>query len=177
MYTQCTHIPHLFLPSVYCLCLSQHMHTHTLSLSLSLSLSLTNSSASSQDTPVTAVQNFLRATTLNDDSLRSEESLSEDLQQQTPPSTPKPQLWKDIDQAEAQDHLHSAEYAPDIFVYMRQREVGGSHAPIRLLHCLSETTSQPYLYLFRSTYWNANRWEFRTTCTFRMLFVVSKFPS
>lgn len=74
-------------------------------------------------TPVTAVKNFLQATTLDDTSLLSEESLSEDVGTQTPYSTPQPQLWKDIDQAEAHDHLFSSEYAPDVFHYMRQREI------------------------------------------------------
>jgi len=33
------------------------------------------------------------------------------------------QSWNDIDKAESQDHLFSAEYAPEIFQYMREREV------------------------------------------------------
>ena len=77
----------------------------------------------SEVTPVTAVKNFLQATTLDDTSLLSDESLSEDVGSQSPCSTSQPQLWKDIDQAEANDHLFSSEYAPEVFHYMRQREV------------------------------------------------------
>ena len=87
------------------------------------SLSSPSSISSPEVTPVTAVKNFLQATTLSDTSLLSDESLSEDVGVQTPCSTPQPHLWKDIDQAEAEDHLFSSEYAPDIFHYMRQREV------------------------------------------------------
>lgn len=77
---------------------------------------------------MTSVQQCLLAASLSDDSLRSEESLSEDIELPTPPpdsrtTSPGGQLWKDIDQAEAQDPLFSAEYSPDIFVYMRKREV------------------------------------------------------
>ncbi len=73
---------------------------------------------------MTSMQNFLQATTLSDDSLRSDESLSEPAPFLPPPSpSSKPQLWRDIDRAEAHDHLFSAEYAPEIFVYMRKREV------------------------------------------------------
>ena len=77
---------------------------------------------------MTSVQQCLLAASLSDDSLRSEESLSEDIELPTPPpdsriSSPGGQLWKDIDQAEAQDPLFSAEYSPDIFAYMRKREV------------------------------------------------------
>lgn len=70
------------------------------------------------------MQNVLQATTLSDDSLRSDESL-EELDPPTIPTSPssKTQPWRDIDQAEAHDHLFSAEYAPDIFAYMRKREV------------------------------------------------------
>ena len=31
--------------------------------------------------------------------------------------------WKDIDAAEAHDPLFSSEYAPDIYAYMKEREV------------------------------------------------------
>jgi len=77
---------------------------------------------------VTSVQQCLLAASLSDDSLRSEESLSEDIELPTPPpdsrtSSPGGQLWKDIDWSEAQDPLFSAEYSPDIFAYMRKREV------------------------------------------------------
>jgi len=34
------------------------------------------------------------------------------------------QSWNDIDKAESQDHLFSSEYAPEIFQYMKEREVG-----------------------------------------------------
>ena len=87
-------------------------------------------SGASEDTPVTAVQHFLQATSLSDDSLRSEESLTEDIELPTPPpsstvpsSVESEQLWKDIDQAEANDPLFSAEYTPEIVRYMREREV------------------------------------------------------
>jgi len=87
-------------------------------------------SGATEDTPVTAVQHFLQATSLSDDSLRSEESLTEDIELPTPPpsstipsSVESGQLWKDIDQAEANDPLFSAEYTPEIFRYMREREV------------------------------------------------------
>ncbi|XP_019850667.1 PREDICTED: G2/mitotic-specific cyclin-B3-like [Amphimedon queenslandica] len=70
-------------------------------------LALTDSlicSESLDTTPMTDVQNVLRATTLDD---KLEES----------------QLWKDIDEAESHDPLFSSEYAPDIYQYMREREV------------------------------------------------------
>ena len=34
------------------------------------------------------------------------------------------QTWTDIDKKEEKDPLFSAEYAPHIYAYMRQREVG-----------------------------------------------------
>jgi len=37
-------------------------------------------------------------------------------------STDEQQCWNDIDKAEGHDHLFSAEYAPEIFKYMRERE-------------------------------------------------------
>ena len=78
------------------------------------------SSTLPKDTPVTQVQNFLKATTLHDLSLQSEETLSSpEASSQEPPT----QLWRDIDQAEAKDPLFSAQYAPYIYAYMRQREV------------------------------------------------------
>lgn len=75
----------------------------------------------SKDTPVTQMKNFLEATTLSDSSLHSEETLDAPSIVTTP--EPPAQLWKDIDQAEAKDPLFSAEYAPDIYAYMRKREV------------------------------------------------------
>ena len=83
-----------------------------------------------KDTPVTQVQNFLKATSLNDVSLLSDESLlcpegeiSESSTSQASRETKPAQLWKDIDQAESHDPLFSAEYAPEIYAYMRKREV------------------------------------------------------
>ena len=89
-------------------------------------------SAESEQTPVTAVQNFLQATTLNDVSLHSEESLvmeeslsgvSSSSSSTQGPSQETVQQWRDIDKAEAKDPLFSAEYAPDIYTYMKRREV------------------------------------------------------
>ena len=85
-------------------------------------------STTSNDTPVTQVQNFLQATTLHDLSLHSEETLtseesSQSVSSQVKEPSPSVQLWRDIDQAEAKDPLFSSEYAPDIYAYMRQREV------------------------------------------------------
>ena len=74
---------------------------------------------------MTAMQNVLQATTLHDDSLRTEEedeSSNDDVIDLTSP-TP---LWTDIDQAEAHDPTFSSEYAPDIYQYMMQREVSKS---------------------------------------------------
>ena len=83
--------------------------------------------SASQDTPVTAVQNFLQATSLNDVSLRSEESLEEveSIVVDPAPSEPDVPRWTDIDQADAHDPLYSSEYAPEIYTYMQQREVRG----------------------------------------------------
>lgn len=82
--------------------------------------------SASQDTPVTAMQNVLQATTLSDESLRSEESpvivvelSSGDVIDLTSP-TPS---WTDIDQADAHDPSYSSEYAPEIYSYMMQREM------------------------------------------------------
>lgn len=105
--------------------------THSQSVSVTIVPSTHSTlSGASEDTPVTAVQHFLQATSLSDDSLRSEESLTEDIELPTPPpsstipsSVESGQLWKDIDQAEANDPLFSAEYTPEIFRYMREREV------------------------------------------------------
>ena len=87
------------------------------------------STFSNEATPVTAVQNFLRATTLNDISFRSDESLASE-ESLLPDSTSSSsreltpiQEWKDIDQAESKDPLFSAEYAPGIYTYMNRREV------------------------------------------------------
>ena len=38
-------------------------------------------------------------------------------------STDEQPGWNDIDKAESHDHLFSSEYAPEIFKYMREREV------------------------------------------------------
>lgn len=76
--------------------------------------------SASQDTPVTAMQHVLQATTLCDESLRSDQSPSpEEVIDLTSP-TPS---WTDIDQSEAHDPSYSAEYAPDIYSYMKQREL------------------------------------------------------
>lgn len=90
---------------------------------------LCSTSSACKDTPVTQVQNFLKATSLDDDSLRSEESLSSFEGETTEHTTQKSQetlptqLWKDIDKAESKDPLFSSEYAPEIYEYMRMREV------------------------------------------------------
>lgn len=110
----------------------------SLGLSCSSLLLLPSSlSGATEATPVTSVQQYLQAASLSDDSLRSEESLSEDIELPTPSpgsstSSPGGQLWKDIDQAEAQDPLFSAEYSPDIFVYMRKREVRSVHVCVEV---------------------------------------------
>ncbi len=80
------------------------------------------SSTVPKDTPVTQMKNFLEATTLSDNSLHSEETLDSP-SAVTNTLEPPVQLWKDIDQAEAKDPLFSAEYAPNIYAYMRKREV------------------------------------------------------
>ena len=75
------------------------------------------------------MQNVLQATTLDDDSLRSDESLEEEeavssrLSPSSTYSSPQSQPWKDIDAAEIHDPLFSSEYAPDIYRYMCDREV------------------------------------------------------
>ncbi|KAL5475410.1 hypothetical protein EMCRGX_G025223 [Ephydatia muelleri] len=79
------------------------------------------SSQTSEDTPITTMNNVLQATKITDDSLRADESLSEDMQIAPSVSTSEPQ-WKDIDKADAHDPLSSSEYAIDIFSYMRARE-------------------------------------------------------
>lgn len=38
-------------------------------------------------------------------------------------STDEQPCWNDIDKVESHDHLFSSEYAPEIFKYMREREV------------------------------------------------------
>ncbi|XP_064393860.1 G2/mitotic-specific cyclin-B3-like isoform X2 [Halichondria panicea] len=93
---------------------------------LDVSLEALQTSTLPKDTPVTQVQNFLKATTLHDLSLQSEETLSSpEASSQEPPT----QLWRDIDQAEAKDPLFSAQYAPYIYAYMRQREEHFAVAP------------------------------------------------
>lgn len=79
------------------------------------------SSQTSEDTPITTMNNVLQATKITDDSLRADESLTEDMQIAPSVTTPEPQ-WKDIDKADAHDPLSSSEYAIDIFSYMRARE-------------------------------------------------------
>lgn len=77
-----------------------------------------------EDTPITTMNNVLQATKITDDSLRADESLSEDMQIAPSICTlpePEPQ-WKDIDKADAHDPLSSSEYAVDIFSYMLARE-------------------------------------------------------
>jgi len=112
-------------------------------------------SGASEDTPVTAVQHFLQATSLSDDSLRSEESLTEDIELPTPPpsstipsSVESGQLWKDIDQAEANDPLFSAEYTPEIFRYMREREVSN---PCVSMLCDNNFVQQHWLGTIKDT--------------------------
>jgi len=116
-------------------------------------------SGASEDTPVTAVQHFLQATSLSDDSLRSEESLTEDIELPTPPpsstvpsSVESGQLWKDIDQAEANDPLFSAEYTPEIFRYMREREVSNPcvHRCVSML-CDNNFVQQRWLGTIKDT--------------------------
>ena len=86
-----------------------------------------SNSTVAKDTPVTQVQNFLKATSLNDISLLAEESLlcsdGETTESSASQASQPAQLWKDIDQAESHDPLFSAEYAPEIYAYMRKREV------------------------------------------------------
>ena len=86
---------------------------------------------------MTVVQNFLQATRLCDESLslptEDSHSTSEydisiryividmcygDLDDES-----SERSWKDIDQAESHDPLFSSEYAPEIYAYMREREV------------------------------------------------------
>lgn len=93
-------------------------------LSLSLSSSSSSLGSASQDTPVTAMQNVLQATTLNDSS-----SGSEELPIAAVEPTP---AWTDIDKAEASDPSFSSEYAPEIYQYMRQREVRTFFIPMDL---------------------------------------------
>ena len=107
---------------------------------------------------------FLQATSLSDDSLRSEESLTEDIELPTPPpsstvpsSVESGQLWKDIDQAEANDPLFSAEYTPEIFHYMREREVSNP--------CVSNFVQQHWLGTIKDTlYCLALLWQKHTMC-------------
>ena len=97
---------------------------------------------------MTAVQNFLQATTLNDVSFHSEESLTSEeslasgssstlsstsSQETSSQNESSVQLWRDIDKAEAKDPLFSSEYAPDIYTYMNRREV---HVGLSVCVCL-----------------------------------------
>ena len=52
--------------------------------------------------------------------------------------------WKDIDKAEANDPLFSSEYAPEIYQYMRQREVSHKND---LQACPSDD-------LYQNTWWH-----------------------
>lgn len=78
-------------------------------------------SHSQEDTPITTVQNSLQATTLCDFSLESVDS-PEKRGCEAMPTSPTVE-WKDIDAAEAHDPLFSSEYAPDIYSYMKEREL------------------------------------------------------
>ena len=83
-----------------------------------------------QDTPVTAMQNVLQATRLDDSS--SSSGLGE---LPTAEVGPTP-AWTDIDQAETQDPSYSSEYAPEIYQYMLLREVS-IHTPSRYSHAVT----------------------------------------
>ena len=64
--------------------------------------------------------------------MRSEDSASEDpITVDSSPvlvemASPAPS-WTDIDQADAHDPSYSAEYAPEIYQYMKEREVSVEH--------------------------------------------------
>ena len=68
----------------------------------------------------------------SDESLRSEDSASEEpITIDSSPvlvemASPAPS-WTDIDQADAHDPSYSAEYAPEIYQYMKEREVSVEH--------------------------------------------------
>ena len=87
----------------------------TVMLPLSPRLISSSLGSASQDTPVTAMQNVLQATTL-DDSGSGPSELPFAEEEPTP-------LWTNIDQPEAHDPSYSSEYAPEIYQYMMQREV------------------------------------------------------
>ncbi|XP_065887687.1 G2/mitotic-specific cyclin-B3-like [Dysidea avara] len=63
---------------------------------------------------VTPIQTSLQATSIQDE--------SGDLKLEDSAMSTDDQSWNDIDKAESQDHLFSADYAPEIFQYMRERE-------------------------------------------------------
>ena len=74
----------------------------------------------------------------SDESLRSEESASEEPITVDPSpvlvemTSPAPS-WTDIDQADAHDPSYSTEYAPEIYQYMREREVSVEHGNAGLI--------------------------------------------
>ena len=79
---------------------------------------------------VTPIQTSLQATSIQDEVLCVLRSLfidgtfqSGDLKLEDSAMSTDDQSWNDIDKAESQDHLFSADYAPEIFQYMREREV------------------------------------------------------
>ena len=96
-----------------------------------------------QDTPVTAMQNVLQATTLDDSGSGHSELPFAEVE-------PTP-LWTNIDQPEAHDPSYTSEYAPEIYQYMMQREVSAVYTGTSNLCIVALSLS---LSLSESSKWN-----------------------